>query len=211
MNRLQQKDLVVKGQLLPVMEHFYTIQGEGYQSGKAAYFVRLGGCTVGCHWCDVKDSWEASGHPLMDVEEIGKLTLNGKADLVVITGGEPVTYNLDPLTKQLKSLNKYLAMETSGAFPLTGEWDWICLSPKKNKPPQEEFYQLAHEMKVIIFNKDDFKWAEQHRARVNADCKLYLQVEWSKSDSMMPLVVEYVKNNPEWTISVQSHKYIDVP
>ncbi len=202
---------VQQGELLPVMEYFYTIQGEGYQSGKAAYFVRLGGCTVGCHWCDVKDSWEATNHPLMTVEEISKLALEGKSDLVVITGGEPVTYNLVPLTEQLKKANKFLAMETSGAFPLTGQWDWICLSPKKNSPPKDEFYQLAHELKVIIFNKDDFKWAEQHRAKVNSNCKLYLQVEWSKSESMMPQIVEYVKNNSEWSISVQSHKYIDVP
>ena len=199
------------GNLLPVMEHFYTIQGEGFYSGKAAYFVRLGGCTVGCHWCDVKDSWEATNLPLMTVQEISNLTLEGRSDLVVITGGEPVTYNLNPLTEKLKELNKYIAIETSGAFPISGELDWICLSPKKNMPPLDEYYALAHELKVIIFNNDDFKWAETHREKVNNHCRLFLQVEWSVTEKMMPKIVEYVKNNPEWSISVQSHKYIDVP
>lgn len=202
---------VEEGTLLPVMEHFYTIQGEGYHNGRAAYFIRLGGCTVGCHWCDVKDSWEASNHPTHTIQEIINFAIEGKSNMVVITGGEPVTYNLDHLTTALKLNSKYVAIETSGAFPLSGQIDWICLSPKKNMPPLDEYYELAHELKVIVYNMDDFKWAEQHQSRVNKNCKLYLQVEWSVSDKMMPKVVDYVKNNPHWTISVQSHKYIDVP
>jgi organic radical activating enzyme len=202
---------VNRGNLLPLMEHFYTIQGEGFHSGEAAYFIRLGGCTVGCHWCDVKESWEGLNHPLLSVKSIADLTNHSKSNFVVITGGEPVTYNLKPLTEQLKSFGKVIALETSGAFPFTGSFDWVCLSPKKNKPPLPEYYNLAHELKVVIYNKDDFKWAEMHKSKVSKACKLYLQVEWSVSEKMMPLIVEYVKNNPEWRISVQSHKYIDVP
>lgn len=203
--------LVNKGELLPIMEHFYTIQGEGFQSGRAAYFIRIGGCDVGCHWCDVKESWEAANHSLYPIDKIVKFTDEASSPLVVITGGEPVMYNLLPITTALKQLNKTVCLETSGAYTLSGDFDWICLSPKKNKAPLEEYYKVAHELKVIIFNMNDFKWAETHKEKVNKNCKLYLQVEWSKSETMLPKVIQYVKDHPEWTISVQSHKYINVP
>ncbi len=211
MTTIDQDTLVKKGEMLPIMEHFYTIQGEGFQSGKAAYFIRIGGCDVGCHWCDVKESWQAANHPLHTVKDIADLTKSSLSSLVVITGGEPVMYQLNPITSALKKLNKTICLETSGAYSLSGQFDWVCLSPKKNKAPLDEYYDVAQELKVIIFNNDDFKWAESHKEKVNKNCKLYLQVEWSKSETMLPKIIEYVKNHPEWTISVQSHKFINVP
>ena len=195
---------------LPLMEQFYTIQGEGYYTGTAAYFIRLGGCDVGCHWCDVKESWDKKLHPLTPVSEIvGRAKENG--NLVVITGGEPLMWNLSGLTKALKAAGIQTNMETSGAYELSGNWDWICLSPKKNKLPTQSVYDAAHELKCIIYNKHDFIFAEEQAARVNKNAKLYLQTEWSKREEMMPLIVAYVKNNPKWKISLQTHKYLDIP
>lgn len=199
------------GSLLPLMEDFYTIQGEGYHTGKAAYFIRLGGCDVGCHWCDVKESWDAALHPLTSVEQI---VLNAKihpAKTVVITGGEPLIYNLDLLTRRLKEEGIETFIETSGAYPLSGDWDWICLSPKKFKSPRPEVLAAAGELKVIVFNKSDFQWAEEHAAFAATNCKLYLQPEWSKAAEVTPLIIEYVKENPKWNISLQTHKYLNIP
>lgn len=205
------KESIVQGLELPLMEHFYTIQGEGAYAGVAAYFIRIGGCDVGCHWCDVKESWEAANHPTTSVEEMVTNVKDSKAEVVVITGGEPLTWNMDVLTRRLKEEGFRVHIETSGAYPFSGMWDWICLSPKKLKLPVEEAYQKANELKVIIFNHNDFLFAEEQAAKVHKDCVLLLQVEWSKRDKMTPFVVEYVKNNPKWRISVQTHKYLDIP
>lgn len=199
---------------LPVMEAFYTIQGEGFHQGKAAYFIRLGGCDVGCFWCDVKDSWDADAHPQYTIKEIVATALaacGNKKVIAVVTGGEPLMHNLDLLTRELKNAGFQTNIETSGSSPLSGEWDWICLSPKKFKAPLPEVLQKANELKVIIYNKDDFNWAEQHAAQVKGDCKLYLQPEWSRAEQMTPQIVEYVKAHPQWEISLQIHKYINVP
>ncbi|WP_304062720.1 7-carboxy-7-deazaguanine synthase QueE [Pedobacter glucosidilyticus] len=199
------------GTLLPLMEEFYTIQGEGFNTGKAAYFIRLGGCDVGCHWCDVKESWDADLHPLTPSDEIVKNATQYPGKAVVITGGEPLLYNLDYLTNKLKE-NKILTfIETSGAYPLSGSWDWICLSPKKFKAPNPSIAQFANELKIIVFNKSDFAWAEEHALLVGPNCKLYLQPEWSKANEMLPLIIDYVKNNPKWEISLQTHKYLNIP
>ena len=195
----------------PLMEAFYTLQGEGYYTGKAAYFIRLAGCDVGCHWCDVKESWDAGLHKIETSENIVKLALENPAHFCVITGGEPMMYDLTTLTEKLIAEGFELAVETSGAYALSGSWHWICLSPKKFKAPKEEFYEVANELKVIIFNQSDFKWAEEHAAKVNKNCKLYLQVEWSKREELTPSLIEYVKQNPQWRISVQTHKYLDIP
>lgn len=207
----ENKALVESGRALPIMESFLTIQGEGFHSGKPAYFIRLGGCDVGCHWCDVKESWEAGNHPVIDIYDLSEEAKKSKAQFVVITGGEPVMYNLDYLTSELISSGYELALETSGAYPLSGKWHWICLSPKKRKPPKEEYYQKANELKVVIYNHNDFKWAEIHAEKVSNKCKLYLQVEWSKRNEMTPALIEYVKNNPQWNISLQTHKYLNIP
>lgn len=199
------------GTYLPLMEEFYTIQGEGHFSGKAAYFIRLGGCDVGCHWCDVKESWNAAQHPLTSVDDIVKNALKFPSKTVVITGGEPLIYNMDYLTNKLKSAGIRTHLETSGAYPLSGSWDWICLSPKKFKKPTLSVTPFAGELKVIVYNKSDFKWAEEYAATVSEECKLYLQPEWSKATEMIPLIVEYVKNNPKWEISLQTHKYLNIP
>lgn len=199
------------GKLLPLMEEFYTIQGEGFNTGKAAYFIRIGGCDVGCHWCDVKESWDASLHPLTTAEKIIENVLESKTPAVVVTGGEPLIYNLVYLTGLLKQHNIQTYIETSGAYPLSGNWDWICLSPKKAMLPKEENYKAAHELKIIVFNKHDFIWAEEQAFKVSKDCYLYLQPEWSKRNEITPLIVEYVKQNPRWMISLQTHKYIDIP
>lgn len=196
---------------IPVMESFYTLQGEGYHSGRAAYFIRLGGCDVGCHWCDVKESWNAADHPLQEVDYIVGNALEYKNRFNVITGGEPFMYDLTELCDNFIQKDFELAVETSGAYPYSGKWHWICLSPKKTKPPVAEFYEVADELKMIIYNKADFKWAEEHAAKVRKNCKLYLQVEWSKKEEMTPLVIEYIKENPKWNISVQSHKYLNIP
>lgn len=199
------------GNQLPLMEEFYTIQGEGYHTGKAAYFIRLGGCDVGCHWCDVKESWDASIHPLTAVDTIVNHADEHPAKTVVVTGGEPLIYNLDLLTKSLQERGIRTFMETSGAYPLSGQWDWICLSPKKFKAPRKDVLDAAGELKVIVFNKSDFQWAEEHAARVSPSCKLYLQPEWSKAAEMTPLIIDYVMNNPKWEISLQTHKYLNIP
>jgi organic radical activating enzyme len=196
---------------LPIMEAFYTLQGEGFHSGKAAYFIRLGGCDVGCVWCDVKDSWDANAHPKVAVGELLNNAKDNPGALIVITGGEPLMYNLDNLTAVLQKENFKTNIETSGAHPLSGSWDWICFSPKKFKEPLPEFYEDAHELKIIVFNKSDFDFAEKHAEKVNKDCILYLQPEWDKRDQMMPLIVDYIKENPKWRMSIQTHKYLDIP
>ncbi|MBA2612429.1 MAG: 7-carboxy-7-deazaguanine synthase QueE [Bacteroidetes bacterium] len=193
------------------MEEFYTIQGEGFNTGKAAYFIRIGGCDVGCHWCDVKESWDANIHPLTSIEKIITNVLEWKAPSVVVTGGEPLIYNLDALTAELKKKNIETFIETSGAYKLSGNWDWICLSPKKTMTPLPEVYAKANELKVIVFNQHDFKWAEEQAAKVGKDCFLYLQPEWSKHIELIPQIIEYVKNNPKWMISLQTHKYMNIP
>ncbi len=200
-----------EGKLLPLMEEFYTIQGEGFNTGKAAYFIRIGGCDVGCHWCDVKESWDANIHPLTSIEKIITNVLEWKAPSVVVTGGEPLIYNLDALTAELKKKNIETFIETSGAYKLSGNWDWICLSPKKTMTPLPEVYAKANELKVIVFNQHDFKWAEEQAAKVGKDCFLYLQPEWSKHIELIPQIIEYVKNNPKWMISLQTHKYMNIP
>lgn len=196
---------------LPVMEHFYTIQGEGYYQGKAAYFIRLGGCDVGCVWCDVKESWDASAHPTMKTEELVAAIKKTPAAVAVITGGEPLMHNLDELTEQLQEAGLKTNMETSGSHPLSGTWDWICLSPKKFKAPLEPILHVANELKIIIFNKSDFDWAEKYAALVSPHCKLYLQPEWEKAAEMTPAIVNYILSNPQWELSLQIHKYIHVP
>ncbi|MGN6294759.1 MAG: 7-carboxy-7-deazaguanine synthase QueE [Chitinophagaceae bacterium] len=196
---------------LPVMEHFYTIQGEGFHQGRAAYFIRLGGCDVGCVWCDVKDSWDAERHPLQSIDTLKQEVLKTPAEMVVITGGEPLLYNLDELTAELQKAGLETNIETSGSSPLSGSWNWICLSPKKFKAPLPEVLPRANELKVIIYNKTDFAWGEQYAAQVSPNCKLYLQPEWSKAAQMTPLIVDYIKANPKWELSLQLHKYIDVP
>ena len=204
------KLLLEKGESLPIMESFYTIQGEGYHKGTASYFIRTGGCDVGCHWCDVKESWNENDHPIIPVKEIVKKSLEF-SDCVVVTGGEPLMWNMNPLTKALKNLGKKTHIETSGAYPLTGVWDWVCLSPKKAKLPIEDAYNYAHELKIIIYNNHDFKFAEQEAKKVNKNAILYLQPEWGKREKMMPLMVDFVKKNPKWKLSLQTHKYLNIP
>lgn len=196
---------------LPLMEAFYTLQGEGFHSGTPAYFIRLAGCDVGCHWCDVKESWDANQHEIVSIESILSNAKKHESRFAVITGGEPVMYNLDSLCSKLRESDYYLALETSGAYPLSGVWNWICLSPKKRMAPKGEYYSKAHELKVVIYNQHDLKWAEEHAAKVNNNCHLYLQPEWSKTDEITPLLVEYIKSNPKWKLSIQSHKYISIP
>jgi organic radical activating enzyme len=196
---------------LPVMEHFYTLQGEGFHQGRAAYFIRLGGCDVGCVWCDVKDSWDAEKHPKYEVKNLVEEVKKTPAEIVVITGGEPLMHNLDELTKQLQAIGFKTNIETSGAYPLSGSWDWICLSPKKFKVPLPGVIPFANELKVVVFNKSDFDWAEKYAALVSPTCKLYLQPEWDKAAEMTPLIIEYIKAHPKWELSLQIHKYINVP
>ncbi len=197
--------------LLPVMEHFYTIQGEGYYQGRAAYFVRLGGCDVGCPWCDVKESWDAEAHPKMSVEEIVAAVDEAGAKICVITGGEPLMYDLTALTAALRAKGIRSHTETSGAYPARGEFDWITVSPKRYKPPVESILPLASELKVVINHRNDFRWAEQYAAKVNAACKLFLSPEWEQEEEMVPMVIEYVKEHQQWEISLQIHKYLNVP
>ena len=222
---IQAKNTDIK--TLPVMEHFYTLQGEGFHQGKAAYFIRLGGCDVGCVWCDVKDSWDMDIHPKMSVDELVNAVLNNSSPLgvpnkgnerssregaiVVITGGEPLMHNLDQLTSALQSKGFETNIETSGAYPLSGSWNWICLSPKKFKAPLPEILPFANELKVVVFNQSDFDWAEKYAAMVSPDCKLYLQPEWDKASVVTPMIIEYIKQNPQWQLSLQIHKYINVP
>ena len=201
---------VNQGKALPLMEAFYTIQGEGYHKGSAAYFIRIGGCDVGCHWCDVKESWDAQKHPATLIEEIVEQAIK-YSNIIVITGGEPLMWNMEPLTLALKKKKMQIHIETSGAYEITGHWDWFCLSPKKNKLPTLEAYSLADELKVIIYNNDDFRFAEQQAKKVKENCLLYLQPEWGKREKVMPLIVEYVLQNPSWKGSLQTHKYLNIP
>lgn len=207
----QHINTTVTEQKLPVMEHFYTIQGEGFYQGHAAYFIRLGGCDVGCVWCDVKESWDADAHPKYSIDEMVNWVIDAKAPLAVVTGGEPLLHQLDALTAALKNKGIKTNIETSGSSPLSGQWDWICVSPKKFKAPLIEVVEKANELKVVVFNKSDFEWAEKHAALVNNQCKLYLQPEWDKSAQVLPLIIEYVKHNPKWKISLQVHKYMNIP
>lgn len=204
------QNLVDSGKMLPLMEAFYTIQGEGYHKGTAAYFIRIGGCDVGCHWCDVKESWDAKLHPPTSIETIVDQAAEF-SDTIVVTGGEPLMWDMNPLTSLLKQKTLKTHIETSGAYPLTGDWDWICLSPKKRKLPISEVYSKANELKVIVYNKDDFKFAEEQAAKVAQDCILYLQPEWSVREKVMHSIVEYVMKHPKWKISLQTHKYLNIP
>ena len=196
---------------LPVMEHFYTLQGEGFHQGKAAYFIRLGGCDVGCVWCDVKDSWDAEKHPKYEAGSLRSEVRKTPAEIVVITGGEPLMYDLSELTNELRQSGLKTHIETSGAYPLSGTWNWICVSPKKFKAPLPEIIPLANELKIVVFNKSDFDWAEKYAAMVSSDCKLYLQPEWENAAAMTPLMIDFIKANPQWELSLQIHKYINVP
>ena len=205
-----QEILLKEGKMLPVMEHFYTIQGEGAHTGKAAYFIRLGGCDVGCHWCDVKESWNPDLHPLMNVNDVAEIAAKF-CKTIVLTGGEPLMWNLEILTKKLKNLGCDIHIETSGAYPMSGILDWICLSPKKTGLPKEEIYQKTNELKVIVYNNNDFKFAEEQAVKVGANCKLYLQSEWSKREIMYPKITDYILENPKWQVSVQTHKYLNIP
>ncbi|MEQ9305522.1 MAG: 7-carboxy-7-deazaguanine synthase QueE [Marinoscillum sp.] len=206
-----QKDNGTVEEELPLMESFLTIQGEGFYTGSPAYFVRLGGCDVGCVWCDVKESWEADAHPLISVDEIVSQASSHGVKIVVITGGEPLMYDLNHLTLKLQTAGLKTHIETSGAHSLSGQWDWLTFSPKKFMAPKEEFYEHSDELKVIVFNKSDFAWAEAHARKCHEDIQLFLQPEWSKKDEMTPLIVEYVKKNPRWRISLQTHKYLNIP
>ena len=202
--------LLEAGLELPLMEAFYTLQGEGYHKGAAAYFIRVGGCYVGCHWCDVKESWEADKHPATPIATI----VDGAkkfSDTVVVTGGEPLMWPMDPLTDSLKAIGMHTHIETSGSYTLSGYWDWFCLSPKKNKLPLDQAYKAADELKVIVYNKSDFDFAESQAEKVGTDCKLFLQPEWSVRDKMMPLMVDYALANPKWKVSLQTHKYLNIP
>ena len=193
------------------MEDFYTIQGEGFYQGHAAYFVRLAGCDVGCVWCDVKESWDVSAHPVVDIDEIVSRAVTSKCNVVVITGGEPAMHDLNLLTAQLKSSGLRTHIETSGVYPLTGVWDWVCFSPKKFLKPNPSIFSQANELKVIVYNKSDFAWAEEFSSKVNDQCELFLQPEWSKEKEMLPLIIDYVKANPKWKLSLQIHKYMNIP
>lgn len=211
MTKEQEDILLDEGKMLPLMEEFYTIQGEGANTGKAAYFVRIGGCDVGCSWCDVKESWNRKMHPPTLTDEIVKHAAAQPAKAVVVTGGEPLMNNLDYLCAELKKNNVTRYLESSGAHPYSGEWEWICVSPKKKSPPVESVYSRASELKVVIETEKDFEWAEANAKLVNSDCQLFLQPEWSKADKMMHAITEYVMKNPQWNISIQSHKYMKIP
>jgi organic radical activating enzyme len=193
------------------MEQFYSVQGEGFFSGRPAVFIRLGGCDVGCVWCDVKESWEAANHPNTELIKIVADVLETSCRFVVITGGEPAMYDLTDLTVALKKEGIEIAIETSGVYPLHGSFDWVCFSPKKFKSPHPSIYAVANELKVIVFHPSDINWAEGHAAKVNSACKLYLQPEWSKREQMTPLIFDYIREQPKWNLSLQTHKYIDVP
>lgn len=210
-NKEMNTTIVNKTQTLPVMEHFYTLQGEGLHQGKAAYFIRLGGCDVGCVWCDVKDSWDSGRHPLRSIDFLVDEVKKTPTQIVVITGGEPLMHDLSELTRALKAAGLRTHMETSGSSPLSGTWDWITVSPKKFKAPLPEVLQHASELKIVVFNKSDFDWAEKHAAMVPPSCKLYLQPEWGKRDAITPLIIDYIKDHPQWQLSLQIHKYINVP
>jgi 7-carboxy-7-deazaguanine synthase len=201
----------VSASVLPLMEDFYTIQGEGFYQGHAAYFIRLGGCDVGCVWCDVKESWDASAHPLVHVDEMTRRAKISGTELVVVTGGEPLMYDLSSLTSSLRKNGLKTNIETSGVYPLTGTWDWICFSPKKFKAPDTGIFSKANELKIIVYNKSDTAWAEEFADKVGENCELYLQPEWSKEKEMLPWIIDYVKANPKWKVSLQIHKYMNIP
>lgn len=205
------EEIARKGTELPLVEDFYSLQGEGYHTGKAAYFIRIGGCDIGCRWCDSKMSWNPNIHPLVSIDKIVASALTTAANSVVVTGGEPSLFNLKPLTDKLKTHHIETFIETAGVKPLTGQWDWICLSPKKQSPPVDELYERADELKVIIYDDDDFHWAEEAANKVNKKCKLYLQSEWSRYQKNIPAIVDYVKTYPKWSVSLQSHKFMHIP
>ena len=208
---MSEQNKIKSGEYLPLIDNFNTIQGEGYYTGKPAYFIRLGGCDSACSWCDTKVFWDPEIHELVSIDEILKRALNYNAQNIVVTGGEPSKYNLQPLCDLFKAHNINTFVETAGTNYLTGEWKWICLSPKKQAPPVEEIYQMADELKVVVFNEEDFLWAKETASKVKADCKLFLQPEWSRHKKMIALIVEYVKENPEWRISIQAHKFMGIP
>lgn len=210
-NNPKQDKLLDEGRMLPLMEEFYTIQGEGYNTGEAAWFIRVGGCDVGCRWCDVKESWNPDLHPLTDTDQIVKNATAQPSSAVVVTGGEPLMYNMDYLCSELKKHGIRTYLETSGAYPLSGEWNWICLSPKKNMAPIGDITDRADELKVIIYNDSDIAWAEKFAGRVHKNCRLYLQPEWSRAKYMTPVIIDYVKKNPKWKISLQTHKFMHIP
>jgi 7-carboxy-7-deazaguanine synthase len=199
------------GRFLPLVETFYSIQGEGFNTGKAAYFIRLGGCDVGCNWCDSRYSWNPDHHPPVEMESIIKNVVDSGAESVVVTGGEPLMWNLDLLCDELKRRNISTFIETSGSYPVSGTWDWICLSPKRNMPPLPDICSRADELKIIVENKSDFSWAEKYRILVSKQCRLFLQPEWSRFEQTIPVIVEYVKNHPAWMISLQVHKFMHIP
>lgn len=199
------------GAQLPVMEEFLSVQGEGAHAGQVAWFIRLGGCDVGCTWCDVKESWDANSHPIKSVKELVDNALKSRAKNVIVTGGEPALYPLQELTTALKNYHLNTWIETSGSSPITGNWDWICLSPKKFKPTLPESYAMAHELKVVVLNKNDVKWAEDMMPKLAKNCLLYLQPEWDKRDKASELIIDYVKKNPQWRVSIQTHKYLHIP
>lgn len=205
------KDIFCGGKKLPLFDEFYTLQGEGFHTGKAAYFIRLGGCDIGCRWCDSKAAWNAEFHQLIEIEKIVKNAMKYPAKAVVVTGGEPLTYNLDHLCDLLRKNNIRTFLETSGAYPLTGSWDWICLSPKLQSPPRAAIFEKANELKVIIEKEEDFLWAEENSTNVLPSCKLLLQPEWSSYNKMIKPIVEYIKKNPCWNISIQAHKFMRIP
>jgi 7-carboxy-7-deazaguanine synthase len=199
------------GRFLPLVEEFFSLQGEGFHTGKAAYFIRIGGCDVGCSWCDSRFSWNPDMHPLVETDRIIQNVVNSGTDSVVITGGEPLMWNLDYLCMSLKKEKIHIFLETSGAYPLSGQWDWICLSPKKNMPPVDEICMIADELKVIIQDNSDIEWAEKYRRMVRNNCELFLQPEWSRFNQVIPVIVDYIKQNPSWRVSLQSHKYMHIP
>jgi len=209
--KIEEDRLLEEGKMLALMEEFYTIQGEGYNTGQAAYFIRVGGCDVGCSWCDVKESWNRKLHPPTLSDNIVKNAALYPAKAVVVTGGEPLMNNMDYLCQELKKHGISRFLESSGAHPFSGDWDWICVSPKKNSPPVESVYKKAHELKVVIQTPEDFLWAEKNAQLVNKNCLLYLQPEWSQAKKMMPAITEYIMANPKWRISIQSHKYMNIP
>ncbi|MDH3711077.1 MAG: 7-carboxy-7-deazaguanine synthase QueE [Cyclobacteriaceae bacterium] len=201
----------ISAQTLPVMEAFSTLQGEGFHTGKPAYFIRLGGCDVGCHWCDVKESWQAEAHPQTEISELVHNAQSQRSDMVVITGGEPLMYNLDHLCQELQNQGLKTHLETSGCYALSGNWDWICFSPKKFKEPLMEFYQVANELKIVIYHPSDLSWAQKHADQMHEKSEWYLQPEWSRAEQVMPLIVDYIKDHPKWRMSLQTHKYLNIP
>lgn len=195
---------------LPIMETFYSLQGEGFFAGTPAYFIRLAGCNVACSWCDVKDSWDEHIHPKQNISDLVQKATNSKTAIVVITGGEPLLHHLDSLCEALQNHQLHTHLETSGTSPLSGYWNWITLSPKKFKQPLDDIYKKANELKVIVYNNSDFEYALAQAKKVNSNCHLYLQPEWSKSQTILPKIIEFIKQNPQWKLSLQIHKYLNI-